>query len=140
LTTGHVVFGVDCSAASLVEEKKDQQMLASGTPAAVRQRIASEVYRRKRDPLRALDLLSMLRQRLTSARIPRAVRLTMVADELLYASRLGWLGTQRCASPGLARTLAQYDLRKPAKPPPTEARLWKAIEANQRRCSKEPAG
>lgn len=130
-TLGDVVVGFSCADAPDPTLAEDERLLASGGPAQVRARIASEIFKKRGDPLRALGLLRRLIGK-NSQKTPRDVRLALYVDELSYLSRLGALGKLACRE--RAERIFALERPKDGRVSPSELSRFKQIERYRRQC------
>jgi len=78
-TKGEVVAAIRCGRPGPAEEPDNHRILAAGTPTQVLAAIAKDVYRGRRDPLRAYRLVTQLAANLKSETISPEVRLAIAS-------------------------------------------------------------
>ncbi len=136
-TKGEVVAAIRCGRPGPAEEPDNHRILAAGTPTQVLAAIAKDVYRGRRDPLRAYRLVTQLAANLKSETISPEVRLAIASDETLYLSQLGWLGRVRCQwLENNAEGLFGDAWKAPSSP--AAARMKQATVFNMRKCHASP--
>lgn len=130
---GDVMVGFPCGRSVADALTKEDEFVGQGSPEVVRERIAREIYKRKKDPLGALRLLTLLRNRL-GAGTPKSLLFAVMSDELLYLSRLGEIGRKACREDG------KFWVEQRPEPgeAPVVTRLRDAIKFNVANCSDAP--